>query len=98
MSSGGSCIIAPSGEFLAPFTNTGECLLYADLDLGEIPRWKFDLDVVGHYARPDIFHLNVDTNATLARSTKLVTHGDADGYGGAPEEPADETPVPGRVG
>ena len=69
MSSGGSCIIAPSGEFLVPPTRDGECLLFADIDLGEIARWKFDFDVVGHYARPDIFHLDVDTGATPVQST-----------------------------
>jgi nitrilase len=31
------------------------------LDLGEIPRSKYDFDVVGHYARPDIFRLYVNT-------------------------------------
>jgi nitrilase len=33
--------------------------LTAEIDLNEIARGKFDLDVVGHYARPDIFHLQV---------------------------------------
>ena len=34
----------------------------ADLDLEQIVRGKFDLDVIGHYARPDIFRLLVNTN------------------------------------
>jgi hypothetical protein len=37
------------------------CILTADLDLDEIPGSKYDLDVVGHYSRPDIFHLYVNT-------------------------------------
>ena len=37
-----------------------EGLLVVDLDLGEIDRGKFDFDVVGHYARPDVFRLDVD--------------------------------------
>ena len=37
----------------------GECILTADLDLGEIAEGKFDLDVAGHYARPDVFRLEV---------------------------------------
>lgn len=61
MSNGGSCIVAPSGQFLVPPTNEGEQVLYAELDLNEIPRWKYDFDVVGHYSRPDVFHLEVDT-------------------------------------
>lgn len=71
MSSGGSCIVAPSGEFLVPPTNEGECLIYADLDLGEIARWKFDFDVVGHYSRPDIFRLTVDTEARPVEIVKI---------------------------
>jgi hypothetical protein len=34
--------------------------LTADLDLGEIARARLDFDVVGHYARPDVFQLVVD--------------------------------------
>lgn len=58
--SGGSVIVSPLGEVLAGPLREGEGLLTADLDLGEIARGKFDLDVVGHYARPDIFSLAVD--------------------------------------
>ena len=60
ISRGGSCIVSPLGEVLAGPNFDGECILTADLDLGEIPRAKFDLDVVGHYARPDIFQLHVN--------------------------------------
>jgi predicted amidohydrolase len=37
-----------------------EEILMADLDLEDIPRSKLDFDVVGHYARPDIFRLQVN--------------------------------------
>jgi nitrilase len=37
-----------------------ETILTADLDTGEIAEGKFDLDVVGHYARPDVFRLEVN--------------------------------------
>ena len=37
-----------------------EGILYADLDLAEVARGKFDFDVVGHYARPDVFQLVVN--------------------------------------
>jgi len=35
-------------------------MLLADLDLAELVRSKFDFDVVGHYARPDVFQLIVN--------------------------------------
>jgi hypothetical protein len=31
--------------------------IISSLDPGEIAEGKFDLDVVGHYARPDVFRL-----------------------------------------
>src|SRR5262249_36142037 len=49
---GGSCIVGPLGQVLAGPDHEGETILCADLDLAEIPRAKFDLDVTGHYARP----------------------------------------------
>jgi nitrilase len=38
-------------------------ILIAEIDRAQIVRGKFDLDVVGHYARPDIFQLQVDEQA-----------------------------------
>lgn len=60
VTSGGSCIVDPFGNFLAGPNTEGEVILTAKLDLGQVIRGKYDLDVVGHYARPDIFHLEVD--------------------------------------
>src|SRR3954468_15984910 len=51
---GGSLIAGPLGKLLARPNYEGECILTADLDLGEIAEGKFDLDVAGHYARPDV--------------------------------------------
>lgn len=58
---GGSLIVGPLGVVLAGPSYDGECILYADLDVGEIAEGKFDLDVAGHYARPDVFRLEVNT-------------------------------------
>jgi nitrilase len=56
---GRSMIVSPFGEVLAgPLAGPG--LLTAELDLDDIPRGKFDLDVAGHYQRPDIFRLKVN--------------------------------------
>jgi nitrilase len=60
LSRGGSCIIDPLGRVLAGPNFAGETILAADLDLGEIARAKFDFDVAGHYARPDVFQLRVN--------------------------------------
>jgi nitrilase len=52
--------VSPMGKVLAGPCYDGECVLRAQVDPGEIAEGKFDLDVCGHYARPDIFHLDVD--------------------------------------
>lgn len=57
---GGSCIVDPFGNFLAGPNYEGESILIAEIDRAQIVRGKYDLDVVGHYARPDIFQLTVD--------------------------------------
>jgi nitrilase len=57
---GGSCIVAPLGQVLAGPNYEGEGILTADLDLDEIARGKYDFDVAGHYARPDVFRLCVN--------------------------------------
>jgi nitrilase len=58
---GGSLIVGPDGSVLAGPLQ-GEGLLLADIDLDQIPRGRFDLDVAGHYSRPDIFELKVRTS------------------------------------
>jgi len=57
---GGSIIVSPLGKVLAGPVYDEEVILYADLDLGEITRGKMDFDVVGHYARNDVFKLVVN--------------------------------------
>jgi len=57
---GGSLIVSPLGKVLAGPCYDGECILTAEIDPGEIAEGKFDLDVVGHYARPDVFRLEVN--------------------------------------
>jgi len=63
---GGSCIIAPLGDVLAGPSFDGETILTAELDMNDIARGKYDFDVTGHYARPDIFRLHVNERAMPA--------------------------------
>lgn len=57
---GGSLIVSPLGKVLAGPDYSGECILTAEIDVGETVEGKFDLDVAGHYARPDVFRLEVN--------------------------------------
>jgi len=57
---GGSVIVSPLGEVLAGPLWDEEGVLAADLDLAEVTRAKLDFDVVGHYARSDIFQLKIN--------------------------------------
>ena len=62
---GGSVIVSPLGKVLAGPCYDGECVLRAEVDPGEIAEGKFDLDVAGHYARPDVFRLDVNEGCKI---------------------------------
>jgi nitrilase len=57
---GGSVIVGPDGEVLAGPLLGEAGMLVADLDPGALARQRLEFDVVGHYARPDVFRLEVD--------------------------------------
>ena len=57
---GGSLIVGPLGDVLAGPMGAETALLSATIDRDEIIRSRYDLDTVGHYARPDLFTLSVD--------------------------------------
>ncbi len=70
---GGSAIIAPDGSVLAGPVFDQEVVLDAEIDLGEITRGHLDMDAVGHYSRPDVFELRVNT-----RRQSAVVFGEGD--------------------
>lgn len=57
---GGSAIIGPDAKYLAGPVYDQETILYAEVDLGRIIEEKQALDVVGHYARPEVLRLVVN--------------------------------------
>jgi predicted amidohydrolase len=59
---GGSLIAAPDTRVIAQAGEGDETLL-AELDLAEVVEGLTNLDTDGHYARPDVFDLTVDTRA-----------------------------------
>lgn len=62
---GGSVIISPLGKVLAgPLFGRAGALL-ADLDLQETTMSKLDFDVIGHYARNDIFAFDVKNQPAM---------------------------------
>ncbi|MEM8822720.1 MAG: carbon-nitrogen hydrolase family protein [Pseudomonadota bacterium] len=76
---GGSMIVGPLGEVLAGPVFNEATILYAELDRMTLTQSKLDFDPVGHYARPDVFSLQVDD-----RSKRPVVFG-------ADKATADET-------
>lgn len=52
---GGSMIVSPLGDVLAGPLDATEGLLTAEVDRNDIVRARFDLDVVGHYSRSELF-------------------------------------------
>jgi predicted amidohydrolase len=58
---GGSCIIGPDGNFLAEPVFNKPTMVTAEIDLSEAISKTMTLDIAGHYSRPDIFTLQVDT-------------------------------------
>lgn len=68
---GGSVMVDPLGNVLTGPKRDGEGLLVAEIDMDAILEAQFDLDVTGHYARPDLFELRVNRSTQQAVSEWL---------------------------
>ena len=60
---GDSVVIAPGGAIVAGPLRKEEGILYCDIDCARVAQSKRALDVAGHYSRPDIFTLHVNSKA-----------------------------------
>ena len=70
---GDSAVVSPDGKFVAGPLHAEEGILYAELDPRQMRGSKWNLDVAGHYARPDVFRLTVSKEdrpmITVARTS-----------------------------
>ncbi|MFJ7281173.1 carbon-nitrogen hydrolase family protein [Pseudomonas sp. NPDC099000] len=65
---GDSVVVSPKGRIVAGPLHREAGILYADIDVALVAPARRALDVTGHYARPDIFELQVRrTPATAVR-------------------------------
>lgn len=64
---GGSIIVSPLGNVIAgPLFGEAGCLI-AEIDLDQVQDSKLDFDVVGHYARNDIFQLTINDQPDILK-------------------------------
>lgn len=74
---GDSAIVNPDGEFIAGPLHKKEGILVVEIDLQKMRGQHSELDVAGHYARPDVFDFGVYTETrpmirTLSSSPKKL--------------------------
>jgi nitrilase len=69
---GNTVIVGPNGRVIAGPVREAEETLIAELDLTEVAANRRFMDPAGHYNRPDVFQLHVDT--TERRATSPIDH------------------------
>ena len=60
INAGDTVVVAPGGKVVAGPLHEAFGILYAEIDLERVGMARRSLDVAGHYARPDIFRLQVN--------------------------------------
>jgi nitrilase len=61
INAGDSVIVAPGGKIIAGPLRNEQGIVFAETDPALVANARRTLDVVGHYARPDLFRLQVNT-------------------------------------
>lgn len=61
LANGGSCIAAPDGSWVIEPIAEREIVVTATIYLNEVRKERQNFDPSGHYARPDVFELTVNT-------------------------------------
>lgn len=74
LADGGSCIVAPDGEWIVEPVVEKEELIVATIDHSRVRAERQNFDLAGHYARPDVTRLNVnrERQSVLAVDTHAV--------------------------
>ncbi|MBA3655164.1 MAG: carbon-nitrogen hydrolase family protein [Actinobacteria bacterium] len=90
LSRGNTAIVGPEGDILAGPLVEEEGILMAELDIDVARKSRRQFDPVGHYARPDVFRLAVNT-----RPAPSVTFGAEPAQSGASGRESGRAPAPG---
>jgi len=61
LANGGSCIAGPDGEWIVPPVIGTSGLIIETIDFNRVYEERQNFDVVGHYSRPDVTQLHVNT-------------------------------------
>jgi hypothetical protein len=75
--------VGPDGQWIAGPSYGREELVFAEIDLDRVAEEQQVLDTAGHYNRPDVFALTIDTHARRQVTWSGTDEGTAtDGPGG----------------
>jgi nitrilase len=86
-----SMIVGPNGELLADPVTGGEGMVTAEIDIARSIEQKMVHDIVGHYNRFDIFHLEVDPTPNRPVWINAPTRRDEQPSGKSPQVSENET-------